>query len=386
MKVNQWTLGLAAAGVVSFGSVMQAEEGKQSPVMSALSPTVLSGYVNTSAIWNLGTGRTVVGRPFTTPEKQDGFNLDVVKVALEKPLSEDQWAAGYKVELLFGRDAQLYGTSFDTFGDNDFAGIKQAYVALRAPVGNGIDFKVGVFDAIIGYEGFDAGSNPNYSRNFAYNIQPFAHTGILASYRVSDVISISAGVANTYQQAINGKDPVESIKSYMGQIAITAPQDAGFLKGSTLYLGVIDGGSSADVSDTVNVYAGGTLATPVAGLSLGAAFDYRFGGASVDFGPVADPWAYAVSLYASFQATEKLKLNGRLEYVNGSDGSFYNAGQQIKLGGATLTADYALWANVISRVEFRWDHSLNGDRPFKTDVGSGHKNSYTLALNLIYNF
>jgi hypothetical protein len=115
MKVNQWTLGLAAAGVVSFGSVMQAEEGKQSPVMSALSPTVLSGYVNTSAIWNLGTGRAVVGRPFTTTEKQDGFNLDVVKVALEKPLSEDQWAAGYKVELLFGRDAQLYGTSFDTW-------------------------------------------------------------------------------------------------------------------------------------------------------------------------------------------------------------------------------------------------------------------------------
>ena len=38
---------------------------------------------------------------------------------------------------------------------SDFA-IRQAYVALRAPVGNGLDFKVGVFDSIIGYESVDS--------------------------------------------------------------------------------------------------------------------------------------------------------------------------------------------------------------------------------------
>ena len=52
MKFNKWTLGLAAVGVVSLASAVKAEE-KASSVMTALSSTTLSGYVDTSAQWNL---------------------------------------------------------------------------------------------------------------------------------------------------------------------------------------------------------------------------------------------------------------------------------------------------------------------------------------------
>ena len=70
-----------------------------------------------------------------------GFNLNVVKLVLEKPLNaEESWAAGYKADLGFGLDANLMLTQ-STEAYADF-GIKQAYVALRAPVGNGLDFKV----------------------------------------------------------------------------------------------------------------------------------------------------------------------------------------------------------------------------------------------------
>ena len=48
MKFNKWTLGLAAVGVVSLASAVKAEE-KASSVMTALSSTTISGYVNTSA-------------------------------------------------------------------------------------------------------------------------------------------------------------------------------------------------------------------------------------------------------------------------------------------------------------------------------------------------
>ena len=30
--------------------------------------------------------------------------------------------------------------------------LRQAYIALRTPLGNGIDWKIGVFDTIVGYE------------------------------------------------------------------------------------------------------------------------------------------------------------------------------------------------------------------------------------------
>ena len=61
MKFNKWTLGLAAVGAVSLASVAQAEE-KGSTVMTALSSTVLSGYVDTSMQWNIGTGNQSCSR------------------------------------------------------------------------------------------------------------------------------------------------------------------------------------------------------------------------------------------------------------------------------------------------------------------------------------
>src|SRR5205814_8679653 len=104
MKFNKWTLALAAGGVVSLGSIAQAEEKPMSQVLTAVSSTTLSGYVDTSLIWKPGTGNAnLPGRAFdgNNPagggNKLDGFNLNVVEINLEKPLSEDQWEAGYKV-------------------------------------------------------------------------------------------------------------------------------------------------------------------------------------------------------------------------------------------------------------------------------------------------
>src|SRR5262249_32745496 len=151
----------------------------------------------------------------------DGFNLDVVKVSIEKPLDEAQWAAGYKVDLLFGPDANTFATTSTGAATSDF-GIKQAYVALRAPVGNGLDFKVGVYDTPIGYEVFDAGENPNYTRSWGYTIEPTTHTGVLGTYQFSESISASAGIANTFGPVINqraqiasGGKKAESYKTYI---------------------------------------------------------------------------------------------------------------------------------------------------------------------------
>jgi hypothetical protein len=147
MRLQKWTLGLAAAGLVSAPYWAGAEE-KPSPILTALSSTTISGYVNVSAIWNPGTGNGNVPPYAFNNNKQDGFNLDVAKLTIERPLDEGQWSAGYKADLIFGPDADFFATQ-STGTAADF-GIKQAYVALRAPVGNGLDFKLGVWDTIIG--------------------------------------------------------------------------------------------------------------------------------------------------------------------------------------------------------------------------------------------
>src|SRR5690349_7492782 len=109
MKFNKWTLGLAAVGVVSLASAAKADE-KLSAVQTALSSTTISGYVDTSAQWNFGTGTGTDNYKFDGRGKTDGFNLNVVQLTIAKPLDESEWASGYRADLWFGPDANTLGT------------------------------------------------------------------------------------------------------------------------------------------------------------------------------------------------------------------------------------------------------------------------------------
>src|SRR5580692_8899472 len=193
MKFNKWTLGLAAVGVVSLASAARADETKISQLNTALSNTTISGYVDVAAQFNPGNGGAGTAGPnynFETPanSKMNGINLNVVDIAIDKPLDESPWASGYHVEFCVGPDGGVLGVGND---------IRQAYIALRTPVGNGIDWKIGVWDTIIGYEGTTSGGNPNYSRSFGYNIEPTTHTGIQGTYKVCDALTVTAGLADT---------------------------------------------------------------------------------------------------------------------------------------------------------------------------------------------
>src|SRR5262245_34999220 len=116
---------------------------------------------------NFGTGNANPPPVKFHNGKQYWLNLDVAQTPLSKPHDESEWAAGYRVDLWFGADANtlntasLNGGSQTFYPNRDFA-IRQAYVALRTPLGNGLDWKIGVFDSIIGYESVAAPSNPNY--------------------------------------------------------------------------------------------------------------------------------------------------------------------------------------------------------------------------------
>jgi hypothetical protein len=387
MKFNQWTLGLAAAGVVSLGSVAQAEE--KSALQTALSQTVISGSISTSVILNPNANNgNFAGRTFDRAEKQDGFNLDHIRLQLERPMDESEWAAGYKVELLFGPDANYWGTTPSTSASGsvtDFA-IKQAYVALRAPVGNGLDLKLGVWDTIVGYEVFNPADNPNFSRSYAYSIEPFSHTGLLASYRITDELSVSAGIANStsgaggpvYSNVINARGDGEFRISYMASIAYTVPEDAGFLKGSTVYAGFVsneDGGNSGNGSDIYNVYIGGTLATPVEGLRVGGSFD------ALVLGDAGDTYAYG--LYTTFQATEQVRLSGRAEFVQDNAGVIFGGPSGQEVLALVGTVDYKVWDNVLTRAEVRWDKDIDGGRG---NAFGGQDDQVQIVLNVVYSF
>lgn len=418
MKFNKWTLGLAAVGAVSLASVAQAEEAKMSQVQTALSNTTISGYVSSSMNWTWSpsagdVGNSPAGQIPLQNGKANGFNLDVVKVSISKPQDETEWASGYQVDLLFGPDAVGWNpsTSSSSTGYNasDFA-IQQAYIALRTPLGNGIDWKVGVFNTVVGYESFDAGSNPNYTRSWGWAVEPTEHTGVLGSYKVCDSLSLTAGVANTLATGINTRNTFDDSgevnndvwrKTVMGSATFTAPSDWGWAAGSAFYAGIVYGYAGGTENGTsgsfgtqggnqVNYYAGATLNSPWKEVTFGAAFDYvqNLGGIE-QFGsdtPHAD--VTAIALYNTIKATEKLSFNSRAEYAS-IQYKGYGADQSAGTVSLTETVQYDLWANVISRLEFRYDQvqdSINGTYVLPNGVSVSERTSYGLYANLIYKF
>ena len=399
MKYNAWTLALIGAGVVSLPAVSHAEEKGTNAVLSALSATTISGYVDTSAQWNPGTGNANL--PVYTPNgvqgasKADGFNLDVVALTISKPVGEGEWGAGYNATLLFGPDATGYNPSYGTTG-SDFS-LKDAYVDLRAPLGNGLDLKLGTFAEILGYEVYETGNNPNYTRSYGYEIEPLALTGLLAAYQFSPVISAQGGVANTWSTGINNRsDPpkAESYKAYIGGVTLTAPDSLGFLAGSTLAGGVINGfDAGASQATKTSFYVGGTMKTPLKCLSVGIAYDYVALANANTLDENGDTvihnsgYQNASALYLLWQATEKLTFNTRGEYFSQSQ-YLVSSGMPSQAFAVTETVQYDLWKNVISRLEFRWDHSASGQDAYGgTQSGSPSlKNAFLVAANLIYKF
>ncbi|MDA7524348.1 porin [Verrucomicrobia bacterium] len=377
MKLNKWTVALAAAGLVSLGQNAQAEEAGNA-VMTAFSKTTLSGFVDTSlSISEKGADQALHGRvPYQSGNKMNGINLDVIQLSLASPLDESDWAAGYAVDLLFGPDASAYSVS--GAGEADDVAVRQAYVNTRVPVGNGLDLKMGVFDAIIGYEGFSNRDNPNYSRNMAYNLQPFNHTGLLGGYQINDLVSAQFGVANTGSNVLTDRAADSSDISYMGSIAVEAPENFGALAGATVYVGYMEFGGGGD--EQQNLYVGSTIPTPIDGLALGAAWDniQNITGNGGD--------ANILAGYISYQATDKMSVNGRIEYLDGDQGVLFNATNNgvavdSEMLSLTGTVQYDLWDNVLTRAEVRWDSQEDGDGLY-----GGDDDILTFTLNAIYSF
>jgi len=388
MKFNKWTLGLAAVGVVSLTSAARADETNM--VKTALSSTTISGYVDVSAQFN--PNGSSGGTPnYYFNSNPNSINLNSVDIALDKPLDESPWASGYHVEFLLGPVAAAEGLNNN---------IRQAYVTMRTPVGNGIDWKLGIFDTIVGYESTTTGNNPNFSHSYGFNMEPTTHTGLLGAYKATDWLSMQAGIldnaykgAGTYNGTTVGTGPQNNglyRPSFTWGPTLTAPDSFGWAKGATLSVAtVISGGntsgfSSGNGSGATTYYAGITLPTPVAALKFGASFDYLN---ARDIS--ANEWAAAI--YGTYQFNDKLSLNLRAEYLDnkgldaaGAVSPLSNPNNQEQ--ELTATLQYALWANVLTRLEFRWDHTDHTDAGYVSNTGGVQQDAFMLAAQAVYTF
>ncbi|WP_308461303.1 outer membrane beta-barrel protein, partial [Candidatus Methylacidiphilum fumarolicum] len=167
------------------------------------------GYVGPTNTAGFAQGYPAIpGREPVDAIPGGGFNMNAFKLALEKPLTEEnRWQAGFRADLIVGQDAVVGApdaitglgvpsSSWYSFNTSSFW-LEQAYVIFRAPIGNGLDIKIGKFVDPAGYEVVERPVNLDFTYGLLFaNLLPTTLTGLQAIYRWDDQWTSRFGIAD----------------------------------------------------------------------------------------------------------------------------------------------------------------------------------------------
>ena len=375
MKMNKWTMGLAAAGVVTLSSVAQAQDAAAGAEALAAS-TTLSGYVSTGYKFN--NGNTNVGY-FRADQDRNAFSLDVVDLKLSSAQGDGAMDTGYTVELWMGPAATDIGTG-DSGAGTSTVELMQANIDLRI---SGIDLKIGQFGTVVGNEVYNYNENAFYTHSWGFAVEPTHHVGVLASYTVSDDLQIGLGLANSTSSRLSSNS-VGSSKTWLATVSYTLPSGTGALAGTELYYGLVTGDANGVSGDNDEYhYASVVLPELVANLTTKVVWDH------VEHAKGGDGQSKnsdVVGLYLGYSLNDTTTLNVRYEAGNINTHAGASSATASTIGGdnmdnlqsLSIGVNHKIWDNVISRIEYRHDEV--------DTTGSADDQQEVIALNLIYTF
>lgn len=428
---------LCTAGIVSLGSASASAEERIAPkTLEFLEATTISGYVEASYVYNVTdqvTGKTQrrAGNADITPQgprkfsgvgganqlrafdRNHGFTLHAVKLVFEKPLGEEDYAAGYRTDLLFGQDAQQLGRAegsgspfFDPEEDDvngefpDAYGlyIEQAYIAFRVPMGNGVDFKFGRFVALSGYEVIESPANLNFSRGLLFTLAtPIGHTGLLGSYRFNDAFDAQVGIVNGWNTWIDDEaDPAVIARIGWRNASGTASLGVSGYYGQARFL---DSAFESAVQHSGERWFVDGVANwkPHEKVLLGA--EALIGDQEGNDKLTDHNLWWGVAGYAKVQLTEKVSVAGRAEYLydrNGFlidddhgtfDATHEDADSPVRIWSLTGTLNFDVWRNMLLRLEVRYDQATTSKLgPADNPPFHPSNDQLTFAVDGVYSF
>jgi hypothetical protein len=235
--------------------------------------------------------------------------------------------------------------------------LQEAYLVYNVPIGNGLTLKGGKFVTLLGAEVIEPWLNPTWSRSFLFGYAiPFTHTGGLATYKVSDMVSVTAG-------GVIGWDNVEdnnSSPSITGQVAIS-PNDRAAVYVNGIYgpeqtcfpePGAFQSGCNRNKRGVVDVVGSFKLTD-----ELGFILNFDWG--SEDEASAANPGRHSTWVGASgiltYQFNERFSSAVRGEWFDDAQGS--RTGTLQELWNVTIDFKAMLSQYIYTRVEYRHDES-----------------------------
>ncbi|WP_022976264.1 outer membrane beta-barrel protein [Nevskia ramosa] len=271
--------GMAFADTPTIGSMLEA------------SGIAVSGYVSASYSANLNDGQVLNYRAYDS--STDTVTIDQTSLTIAyAPTS----GFGATANVIIGEDSKVINANF---GDgNSIISLPTAFVSYA---NGGLTVIAGRYGSLAGYEVTADNAAPFVSRSFLFNnTQPFFHTGIRASYKVSDLILVQGGIVNSAPLALTVDDNEQ--KTIEANVTLT-PSDA-LLLSVTDYYGFDQFGAGGTTVGT-------NMFDVVAQWKATGQLTLAVNGDMYKVDTVAK--TQGVALYGLFQATDLIGLRARVE-------------------------------------------------------------------------
>jgi hypothetical protein len=351
------------------------------PAEPAASPVKITptGYLETYYAWNFNRPVNGITNYRGFDNRHNSFTLSNAALGT----FFESGPVGGKLMLQIGAEGSTYyqlepnnpgaGGGANASGPDLWKYIQEAYITYKIPIGRGLELKAGIVASPIGMEAFAVHDHWTWSRSNLFFALPYYHTGLRATYELSDRVSAEVAVLNGWNSVVDNNEA----KSVESHVTYRVPNK---VVAQILYFGGIERSASAPEGaywrhhfDAVGQYDVTTW------LQLAAQADYgfeptRFGTARWYAGALAArakafDWLYLVARGDRFYEELATDDSGHT-----STALFWNGVEWVSSFTATL--DVRPHDNISVRLEFRHDQA-DGLLYFtgNTLVGNGSANS-----------
>lgn len=348
----------ASDGAASVADLTSRVESLEGGLMDGLNGFQFGGLVYGSYNHNFNNpdGRGNNLRIFD--QKHNNFTMDLLQLEVSK---ETESGVGFYSVLDYGETAGLIQSNWGGDLAHNFE-VQQAYMTYNFGIGNGVEMKFGKFATLLGGEVIESPYNPNVSRSFMFGYAiPFTHTGVLFSTALTDMVSLSAGMVNGWDNVVDNNDS----KTFLGSLGLEVGDLAWTFNGVFGAEEDDNGSSKTGVFDTVLTY------TPMDNVDLLLNFDYGvasdvFSGGDDDaewtglsgivalggalLNPDLEAWSLAIR-GEWFADNHNYRLG-----IDDDEGPF-NEDRNVNLWEVTGTLKWQMTDNLQARLEYRHDGS-----------------------------
>lgn len=297
--------------------------------------------------------------------------------------TSDGFDIGGRIDYVYGTDGpntQAFGTdprgwdnSWDNGGDYGHA-IPQAYFEM----GYGdLSVKLGHFYTIIGWEVVQATGNFFYSHAYTFNnSEPFTHTGALATYALSDDVSVWGGYVMGWDSGFD-----DNGDSFLGGISAQVTDDL-----KLIYAAV--GGRFDEARFAGSSLARGYMHSIIADYAVSENLQYIF---QTDYLTTENEVAagvaetFDINQYLIYTLSDCWSVGSRFEWYQ-SEGIYTNFGDKTDIYALTAGVNYRPHANVLVRPEVRWDSVDDTSNLTRGVLEDGDDDQFAFGMDTIFTF